>query len=214
MYSPSVLGNPCTNALEHAELLCCLIKVLQALEVRIVSGAVVLNCERDVCPRASHPLIYATLNLSRTSVTTKPAMFREWNLLQSALMPERAVGTVWTMYDAWYLCQSCLQTTLYWWSSVWLVPWESHINHPAEGPYAIHHISAIMTWTSNSKLLNLNAKLAPSFNSSANVWFFLVAVFIWLLWKLNITSTRGQTLALSSPWSCEPRIVICIQEVA
>ena len=77
MYSPSVLGNPCTNALEHAELLCCLVKVLQALEVRIVSGAVVLNHERDVRPHAGHPLIYATLNLSQTSVTTKPAMFRE-----------------------------------------------------------------------------------------------------------------------------------------
>ena len=45
----------------------------------------------------------------------------------------------------------------------------------------------------------LNAKLAPSFNSSAKVRFFLMADLVWLLWKLNITSTRGQSLALSSP---------------
>jgi len=57
----------------------------------------------------------------------------------------------------------------------------------------------------------LNVKLAPSLSSSTRARFFLIADLVWLLWKLNMTLTRGQTLALSSLRTCEPQLVIYIK---
>ena len=62
-HSLFILGDPRTNGFQYPELLCHLIKFLQTLEVQVISAAIVLNHKWDVCPRASHPLIYAALNL-------------------------------------------------------------------------------------------------------------------------------------------------------
>ena len=63
--------------------------------------------------------------------------------------------------------------------------------------YIIYESSCPRCTTVNN--LTLNAKFTPSFNAFANVSFFLIADSVWLLRNLNITSTRGRTLILSSP---------------
>ena len=92
MYSPSILVNPDTNALENTKLFCCFVKTLQALEVGLISGAVVLKCERDIRTRASRPLVYTAFDLSNF-MSDDQLSGGARHLPPSELMPEQVAGT-------------------------------------------------------------------------------------------------------------------------
>ena len=90
-YSPSVLVYPGTNALENTKLFHCLVKILQTLQVGLISTAVVVNCERDVRTCASHPLIHTAFNLDHSVSDDQPSDGAR-HLPLSELTQERIVG--------------------------------------------------------------------------------------------------------------------------
>ena len=171
-----------------------------------------MDRKSNIRPRASRPFVYAAFNLSHAS-QWQPNEWGPWNTTLTAISIKARAGRRNGLNHVWYLMPSlflfvnhiiltifCMIGTLRkpQWSSctsTWCCPptyqslWRAHptANQPT-----------------------LNAKFAPSFSSSANVRFFLIADLVWLLWKLNIISTRGRSLVLSLPQTCEPRLVIYI----
>ena len=71
------------------------------------------------------------------------------------------------------------------------------------------HLICCSTEKTAAKIRALKAKFVPSFSDLANARFFLIADLLWPLRKPYIASTSGRSLVLSSPRTCDPRLVIC-----
>ena len=171
-----------------------------------------MDHKSNICLRASRPFIYAAFNLSHASQWW-PNEWGSWNTTLTAISIKARAGRgnglnhVWYLMPSLFLFANHIVLTIFCMISALRKPRRSSCTSTWCFPPTYQSLQ----WahpTANQP--TLNAKFAPSFSSSTNARFFLIANLVWLLWKLNIISTRGRSLVLSSLRTCEPRLVIYI----